>query len=575
MFLFLLSWGRTFALLSGGLVFASPITELKHGRYAGWIEVSGREERLSAVAEFFLEAPDDLAHFPRLNATIRMNLGGIHSHEYISFNFKDLKYDFDLGNLTFDEHGKDLRLKTKVTIVSGRRAVIGDVYIRSLALNGKVVLLEETDEPIDGGGPHDPSIPQSKLPFSPALDGQYDGICDKRLATLQIQTVRGLANGKHARSYGLEGVYGISARLAFRGGPLCGSLPEGAWCTRYHFNDGAFNVYNGHLSLRGDAASEACQIQNGELTCRFRTFGKPMHCKLERRPDLGIPLAGQDESDERFFARQSRLRPSREQLAPLSNPKPPMHEALSQELGGEFWGHIHNETNDTYLPIKLDVVPYVASDNPHNLNQMMIAATATLSSGANEGSHKTHTFESRSFYLHPGFVLGSKSMDGFLAVSHWTAGFVRGVWHSHAYGRVGTVELVKGKNFPELRGNRTILSPIVGAFSGRSLIDAIEQWLQFVSPTSASHEEDHLVRFHGSFQSAVGNSPVRAVEAGALDPYTRHVGYALKRNDAMTFASGLLERTGDLKIFWAPTPQVGSITTDYVLTTYERQKGKK
>lgn len=71
-----------FALLI--VSFPAHAAQLKHGRYVGWIELEEKKVRLAVVADIFLESPEDLTQFPRVNAAFRINLGGYNTHEYIT-----------------------------------------------------------------------------------------------------------------------------------------------------------------------------------------------------------------------------------------------------------------------------------------------------------------------------------------------------------------------------------------------------------------------------------------------------------------------------------------------------------
>src|SRR5690606_20896484 len=124
-----------------------------------------------------------------------------------------------------------------------KSTIMGQVWIRSAAVSGKIFLEFESDEPGDDepgddepgddepgdGGPDDDEPGNSGEPawftsgtddelsvadsFMPLLSGQYEGYCNDERAAFQIQTVKGLAaNGEETR--GLHG-YAIMGRLAY------------------------------------------------------------------------------------------------------------------------------------------------------------------------------------------------------------------------------------------------------------------------------------------------------------------------------------------------------------------------
>src|SRR5262249_23344710 len=147
----------------------------------------------------------------------------------------------------------------------------------------------------------------------------------------------------------------------------------------------------------------------------------------------------------RFHTRTVRPQPTTAQLQELPAPAPPRNAELAAALRGMFSGYLHNETNDTYQVFRLNVMPYSATENPHNPNQMNVSTTAIahLDRGTG-GAFTTQRFDARSFYLRPGFTLKGPNADSYLDVAEWKQGLVRAVLYSHAFGRVGTVELLKG-----------------------------------------------------------------------------------------------------------------------------------
>jgi hypothetical protein len=367
-----------------------PRGELKPGRYIGWVKIDDSAKKIALVADFFFESADNLKEFPRLNASFKLSLGGYNTHEYITETFEELKYDFDNGNLTFDEPEKDLLLTTKVYKENGRAKILGQVFIKSSSVSGAIELLQESDEPEDDEPAQgvSPVENQDASQFIPLLDGQYEGLCNDKKAAFQIQTVRGLQSEDLLGASGLEQDYGISGRLAFKSDRHCGTLSDGKWCTKMHFSSGSYNIYQGKLNLKSEHGSQHCDLVGDELNCRIPVFDKVLDCRLKKSSEI-IP-------DAKFFRRRFHLTPTQEQTESLPAPNPPLNEELSSALKGMFFGYVHNETNDTYFPVRLDVVPYSSTDNPHNPNQMMISSSASIYLGGFDSeSIVTQRFEAR------------------------------------------------------------------------------------------------------------------------------------------------------------------------------------
>lgn len=535
--------------------------ELKHGRYIGWIELEEKKERLAVVADIFLESPEDFTKFPRLNASFRVSLGGYNTHEYFTENFHDLKYDFDFGNLTFDEEGNDLLMTTLVSSAGGRAKITGDVFVRSSALHGKLELLEESDEPGDDfvGA----SLPSSSLPFSSLLEGQYEGACNGKPAAFQVQTVRGLDNAGE-KSNGLERHYGINGRLVFRDDPLCGKLGPGLWCSRQHFKNGSFNFYSGRLNFDSKQGAESCELKGSELSCRLRVFTETIECRLKK------PAAS---SPARFASRRFHLSPSSDQMRALPEPEPPRNQGLATALRGRFHGYLHNESNDTYMPVRLDVIPFSSTENPHNPNQMMISATVSFFLGRDfSGPFVTQRFDHRSFYLRPGFMLSGPTADSSLNVTGWRSGYLQGTWISRAFGKVGTFQLVKGEAAALPASARAVRS-FAGEFEGRYL--NLDQWIRFQFPSQPNGLREQTIPFSGSWQSIVGNTPVRLIEGGSFDPFTGRLGWFQTKDEAVSFGSGRIDENGDALLFVPPFPIVGTVTRSFEHQKFQRKGGSK
>lgn len=537
--------------------------ELKQGRYTGSISLPN--EKLAVVADIFLESPEDLTQFPSLNAIFKVTLGGYNSHEYRTEIYKDLKYDFDEGALTFDEMNNDLVMTTEVNKVSGSTKITGKVYFRSSSAWGELELTQESDEPEDFLD-QSPKILNTK-PFVPALDGQYLGICNGLPTALQVQTARGLGDRKIDPniSTGLEKDYGITGRLGYKNDSFCGGLPKSKWCTREHFTAGSYNFILGKLSLRGERSSIKCSRKNQTtLSCQYQAFSKLINCDLKK--EVKIP------DSAKLFPRSFNLTATPEQRKDLPEPNPPRNEKLTEALGGNFYGFVHNESNDTYLPIRIEVIPFSSTENPHNPNQMMVSATASIYLQSFEsGQFYTQRYEPRSFYLRPGFVLAGSGTDSFFTVTEWKQGFIRGEFYSHAFGKVGTIQLIKGSPLKTPVGMKVVNS-FHGEFDRFFPEGKYRQWLKLDFPAQPNDIKENLVRFSGSYQSIVGQTPIRDIEVGFFDPFTGKFGWQLSLEEDSTFGAGQVREDKNIDVFWPPRPIFGVVGDDYEFLTYSRKK---
>ncbi len=568
----------TLFLFTPWSAWTSP-AELKHGRYIGWIVLRNHNQRLAVVSDFFLESPEDLTKFPKLKSIMKLSLGGYNTHEYVTETFEDLHYDFDNGVLNFDEPDKDLAISSEIRKVGSKTKIIGEVFVRSSMISGSLELTLEDDEPGDSEPGDDEPGDDGDLfrtrenqtaPFVPLLNGQYEGICDEKMALFQIQTVRGLKTRWQdtEETSGLGRHYGIVGRIALKDEPLCGKLEPGQWCTFFDYSAGSYNFYTGKLNFHGPRAADGCDVLQGLIQCRIRVQGAFKSCSFKKK-DMLI-------KDARFFARKYHVLATEDQKGDLPEPNPPLNSTLSANLKGIYLGYLHNESNDVYQVVRLHVTPYSSTNSPHNPNQMMVASTVAVHfERGGQGPFFSQTYDSRSFYLRPGFTLMGNRSDSYINIQDWKRGYIRGVWYSHAFGRVGTVELVKA-DLPSIDRNATILNSFSGEFQGRVNSSGPQEymrWVKFIFPANPNDLAGNIINFTGSYQSIVGITGVKDIERGAFDPYTGTLGWILSNGEeASTFSNGKIGDDHNALLYWPSTPKVfGAITNDYVFQKYKRQ----
>lgn len=551
-----------FLVQAVGLGKTAFAAELKQGRYIGWVYLNEAKERVAVVTEFLLESPEDLTQFPRLKAIFKLSLGGYNTHEYFTETFEDIQYDFDNGVLTLDAPNNDLMMTAQVSKEGSDTIIKGQVFVRSSALFGSLYLKQESDEP----GDDEESIPEPPegidRPFVPLLEGQYEGACDGKSAMFQFQTVRGLKTiwQQETETSSIGRYYGIVGRLGFKNSEMCGRLGPKQWCTLFNYGGASYNFYLGGLNLYSDTSAEECTLKQGNLKCRIRRSTTTLTCEMKKKNSVIKPAT--------FFLRKFQLRPTLEQKAELPPPEPPKNLALSTALRGTFAGYLHNETNDTYEVVRLNVLPFSSTENPHNPNEMMVTSSASIYLDHTQTKNFiTQRYGPRSFYLRPGFILDGPKTDSYINILEWKQGYIRGEWYSHAFGKVGTVQLVKGE-LPPLPSGAKLVSSFVGEFKGPE--NASDLWFRLLFPTQPSDLIDHLIRFTGSYQ-LINISAIHNIERGTFDPYTGVFGWINSRDDASTFVSGIVNDQS-LKLFWPPAPHLfGATTNDYDYVTYKRQ----
>lgn len=541
--------------------------EFKPGRYVGALvlETGHAPEMIALTADFFVESPEDFTKFPRLVGIFKQSLGGYNTPEYVTEVFEDIRYDFDQAVMTLDEPANDLALSLEVRSQGGRLILSGRAFARSSALSGTVTLELLTDEPPDGPGDGEPGAGEpghgdhgghatsrsaaESTPFVPLLEGQYEGLCGQRASVFQIQTVKGLHGAEGERRALFD--YAIYGRLGLRDPEAKPGSPR-PWQVVASFAGGIHDFHSGRLIFLGPSTTSIeCTRHRGELACSYRIQGRSERCHFRKSTTAAqAPL---------YHSRAHHLMPSPAQARELPEASPPANAELARAVSGQFSGYLHHEALDRYQPVRLRILASSSSENPHNPNKLFVSATSVLHFGREESADfVAQRYEPRSFYLRPGFTLGAPGTDSFIVIEEWKAGFIRGAWYSHAFGRVGTLELVKGE-LPPLPAAAREMAGFAGEFEGEPLFDAggapVRRWFKLVLPFQQASGAASVVPLTGSYQALSSVTTIVPIERGGYDLYTGALGFALSFGGGETAVSGRATGPEELWMHWPPLPR--------------------
>lgn len=543
--------------------------KLEQGHYVGYLKVDDQNQKFALEADFFIESPEDLTQFPKLNTILKMSLGGYNSTEYVTQVYKDVRYDFDNNVLTLDEPSNDLVVTAQVHSMNGRTRLQGKVWIRSAAKSATLNLELESDEPGKMDEPGNPS--EDNIPFVPNIVGQYVGRCEGKKAVFQIQATRGLRNqdsreGKYLFDYEVVGSLGYweTDVKASKARP---------WTLYSSFSGGVYDIFMGKLFFLGPSSTGMeCKIMNGNLSCDYQPRENTIPCEFE--------LEKKTIQKPNKFQRGFHLNPTTEQLRDLPPATPPSNTELIKALGGHFVGYLHHEAYDRYQPVALHVVPTSSTENPHNPNKIFISTTSVLYFGRTPSDlFITQRYEPRSFYIRPGFTLSAPGTDSYIIIDEWKNGFVRGVWYSHGFGRVGTIELIKensNENKKEtpvsLPLSAKVVQPWQGEFRGDQSPDdkKVFRWFNIIFPNQPSERLDSTVLYAGSYIASTTISPRKQMERGRYDPYTGAMGWLVSEHNGIGMVSGSVEDDGSISLYWPPPPKLFQAAMgNYKLETYK------
>jgi len=543
--------------------------ELKQGRYVGHLLLDFTNQKLAVTLDTFVVQPNSLREFPVLNAIFKVSLGGFGTQEYITESFNDISYDFNHGNLTLDHPGNDMLITAEVHEME-QTTIMGQVWIRSAAISGQIFLEYQSDEPGGSAGNHDhdgTNTDQDVISFMPMLSGQYEGACGDRHAAFQIQTAKGLAPDNTLNT-GLHD-YAVMGRLAYDDASLCGtdntSNGGANWCAIRTYTKGSYNFYSGRLILSNERLSDECEVKAGRLQCRVRMLDETLECDLQKVDTQVKPWQPQ--------TRSFHIRTTADQRSVLPQPEPPRHQDLVADLNGQFIGNLHNESTGQYQIMRLNVIASVSTDNPHNENEIFVSSTAVFHFGqALSRDFWTQQFERRSFYQRPGFTLKGGNSDGFLQIKDWRRGYIKGIWFSHAFGKVGTVELLKGAELPPFPPQANFVKSVIGEFEGptnRSPATDRFWWVKTIPTNLAPQSEMSTMPFTGEGHLKRGIALPIQFDRGAYDHYAGYFGW-ISSESAPRIITGRPEQNGDLGLIWPGKSLFGVNISEYKYYSYER-----
>lgn len=535
--------------------------ELRQGRYVGYIKMDGRNEKIAVQGDLFVQSGENPAVNPKLIFLLKFSFGGYHTSEYFTQVYQDIRYDYETGDLELDEPTNDLVFTAKSHSMEGVTHLFGQVWSRFSSRGGEFFLQSASDEP---------TAVSSDVPFAPRLEGQYTGRCNGKMAAFQIQTGRGLkfrdaSDGRDLFDYQIVGRVALSKKAV--ASPNSESAP---WLVQGDFAGGIYNPFIGHLVFLGPSSTAIdCNLHQGRLTCSYRLPKLKIKCQFDRDDKTIQPPT--------VYKPQFHLNPTQDQLKELPVADARMKSRLIELLKGDYAGYLHHESTNRYQPMSLHVVASASTENPHNDTKIFVSTTSVLYYGRTHSDQfMSQRYEPRAFYIRPGFALSAPGTDSFIQIEEWKTGYIRGVWYSKNFGRVGRVELVKGEA-GQLPNSLSILPQWEGEFQstfGKGDARDNQHWFYLIFSNPAAERLDSSVPFMGSYQTVTNISKIEPIERGRYDPYTSTLAWSFSVNGGTTIVTGKVDMDGRLMMYWPPAPGVFSVWMyDYALMTYRKVAG--
>ena len=518
--------------------------QFQNGTYFGSVQLDGIRSVVPMRLDAFSVQRSQI-EFPHLETILKVTLGGFEGPEYTTYHFKTVAYDFSEGVMTLDDPSLDVTVVLQVSSDDSFVVLDGTLIYRPTLKHGHLHLEMSTD-----GTPI--SLPTAS-PVMPLLAGEYTGPCDGQPAALQIETGRETSLDRLSR--GDLDRYVVSGRIGYRS--LC--VGSDQVCASRFFSKGIYQLFGGQLQLSGAQGNINCQVDGNALQCTQSVLGHIQNCTFSRP---GAPPI----RDAAYFPARYHLPVTSEQSSSLPTSNPPGNVALIEALNGPYYGVLHHERSDAYQLVAFNVSATNSNNFAGSANDVNISSTLGLVLGNSWESHaiQAQVFERRSFNWVPFFTLSSDQTDGEFVISSWKKGFISGDWISKGFGRVGTLELVKGQA-PVLPETLEILTVpggnYVGPSSGASVRNNRNLTLSLFALESDGMRS--TAQLTGESYSAVGPVPSIAYDSGAYDFYGGSLSLLRLMEPNQVLTTGSLDVQGLLSLVWPSSPVAGVIISGY------------
>ncbi|MBF0297849.1 MAG: multicopper oxidase domain-containing protein [Oligoflexia bacterium] len=428
----------------------------------------------------------------RLSAFLKIFLGGEGSAEYLVFNYMDLKYHFEnkvlsvqrgdkgvsLFDIKFMEHDKEYMLTGKIR--SDYSGITGTINMH----------LERTsdDGPVDGHSVHHSSNghislstenTENRKNTENSLAGEYEGSCkseEKTKRLLQIETLRGLSDsnkeGNPFFPYLITGRLGKLSPSDTRTGNDV--KEENDFRVETIIHAGSYDIFEGNLQLQIDPFQ-----QKDSLKCKL---GKLINGGTELKCDdctfVKVKSPFNFISTNEISTNEISTNKPQQNWESLVLPKSPKVNqfTLLPNYSGSYFGLLYHEKRGIYQKVMLEVNVILSSIMSMQIPTPSISATLNLYFGDVKSGNKdkliSYKFPLRPFLDSSSLTntngrnqLGLIGENAFFVVEKWEENSIEGYFFHNDFGRVGKIQLIKGKEFPKIPSHWPLISEGTGNFS--------------------------------------------------------------------------------------------------------------
>jgi len=360
-------------------------------------------------------------------AFVKLHFGDFSSAEYMTYHFDDIKFNSNEKTLPLVHPDQEVSVILKMAAPGQLSGIFRSNYGGNV---GELFLSKEGTIP-------------PKFPIIEPVAGKYEGVCsDGSRQMLQINTFR---NTEDTTKIGNPfSSYRIQANWASKEENLC--IESAEYCTVGIFDKGTYNVFDNDLVLMGPRKTVKCQAIPGGLKCR--------DCEFKRiQDDQTLALETEKEVVEAF--------PDR----------PPIKEVKAKEIGGVYRGYVYHEYLGTYQRAEINIQTFQEPGVEKSNEEISMSAVAQLFFGEfAEREAVSYRFATREYPIHKApfrfsFQRPQADLDAVIHVEEMGDGFIRGIWYSLLFGRVGQFEMRK-EGEVKLPSGATTMKSLAGFYRG-------------------------------------------------------------------------------------------------------------
>lgn len=360
-------------------------------------------------------------------AFLKLQFGDWSSSEYMTYHFDNIKFNSSAKTLPLVHPDQEVSVVLNFSEPGEFKGTFRSNYGGNV---GEIILKKEAGVSL-------------KYPIVDPVAGKYEGSCsDGTQHVLQMETFRNTDDttkiGNPFSSYRIHGNW------ASKNDPLCIDSAEN--CTVGVFDKGTYNFFDNDLVLMGPRKTVKCQATVGGIRCR--------DCDFKRVQDERTPAFKSEKQIVEAFPNRPKVRSSD-----------------MKEIGGIYRGYVYHEYLGTYQRAELNIQAFQEAGKEKSNEEISMSAVAQVFFGElSQREAVSYRFATRVYPVHKepfrfSFQRPQADLDAVIHVEEIGDGFIRGVWYSLLFGRVGQFEMRK-EGEVQIPDGATIMKSLAGFYRG-------------------------------------------------------------------------------------------------------------